>query len=284
MKHERMKITLQHIIRLLAVILMMAGAFGGGNRAYADGTKPQGSGTPDDPYRISNADEWKYWREGESLTYFESYFILTNDIEVETMFAGSGGTGGFLFLGIFDGKGHTLTFKMGSESAPYGSEYCAPFFYCNNATIRNLKVKGEIVTSKKFASGIVARSRSVTIIQNCISSMTIKSTVDGDGTHGGFVANSDNPTIITDCIFNGQLLGRNTDSCGGLAGWCDTAGGNDISYCIFDPQTVNVKDQESATFGRVWPQYYNSQTSTLNSKHNYYKTCGYHRMGERQFG
>ena len=280
MKHERMKITSQHIIRLLAVILMMAGAFGGGNRAYADGTKPQGSGTPDDPYRISNADEWKYWREGESLTYFESYFILTNDIEVETMFAGSGGTGGFLFLGIFDGKGHTLTFKMGSESAPYGSEYCAPFFYCNNATIRNLKVKGEIVTSKKFASGIVARSRSVTIIQNCISSMTIKSTVDGDGTHGGFVANSDNPTIITDCIFNGQLLGRNTDSCGGLAGWCDTAGGNDISYCIFDPQTVNVKDQESATFGRVWPQYYNSQTSTLNSNHNYYKTSfGEHTQG-----
>lgn len=273
MKHERMKITSQHIIRLLYVILMMAGAFGGGNRAYADGTKPQGAGTEEDPYRISNADEWKYWKENESYTYFEKYFILTNDIEVETMFAGFGGTGGFLFRGIFDGKGHTLTFKMGSESAPYGSEYCAPF-YCGNATIKNLKVKGEIVISQKFASGIVAKSESVTI-QNCISSMTIRSTVDGDGTHGGFIANSSNKSTIKDCIFNGQLLGRNTHSCGGLAGWCDLRSGNDISYCIFDPKALNFKDHESATFSRVRRDDNDSYTVYLNklsNNHNYYKT------------
>ena len=85
MKNERMKITSQYIIRLLAVILMMAGAFGGGNRAYADGTvgtKPQGAGTPDNPYRISNADEWKYYE----TSYLDKHFILTKDIVVETMF------------------------------------------------------------------------------------------------------------------------------------------------------------------------------------------------------
>ena len=268
MKHERMKITSQHIIRILAVILMMAGGFGGGNRAYAI----SGNGSPDNPYQISSADDWKYFK---YLTHLNrsSFFILTNDIEVDTMFGVKETWNGYFFIGEFDGKGHTLTFKMGSESAPYGSEYCAPFHSCDNATIRNLKVKGEIVTSKKFASGIVAYG-SVKIM-NCISNMTIRSTVDGDGTHGGFIANSTDSSTIKDCIFNGQLLGRETHSCGGLAGWCDLRSGNDISYCIFDPQAVNFKGHESATFSRVKRDDYDSYTVYLNklsNNYNYYKT------------
>lgn len=248
MKHERMKITSQHIIRLLAVILMMAGAFGGGNRAYADGTPPQGSGTPDDPYRISNANEWKYFESLKDGDY-SRFFILTNDIVVETMFASSG----LSFKGTFDGKGHTLTFKMGSESSPYSNDYCAPFRYVNGATIQNLKVEGAVYVSGKYAGGIVGYSAKESTIQNCISSLSIKSTLSGDGSHGGIVGMVYNiVTKIQNCIFNGEFQGRNTDSSAGFVG-CGQAyssPGCSIYNSIFDPSDVNYNTAGCATFSR----------------------------------
>ena len=259
MKHERMKITSQHIIRLLAVILMMAGAFGGGNRAYADGTvgtKPQGAGTPDNPYRISNADEWKYYE----TSYLDKHFILTKDIVVETMFSGFDDTSGYTFRGTFDGMGHTLTFKKGSESSPYDKDYCAPFRKTGNATIKNLKIIGTVyVTEKivgekvygKFTGGIVGEAET-TNIQNCMSSLSIKSTLGGDGSHGGIVGSVyKSATIIQNCIFNGEFQGRNTHSSAGFVG----CGYNSEAKCsifnsIFDPSDVNYSTTGCATFSR----------------------------------
>lgn len=259
MKHERMKITSQHIIRLLAVILMMAGAFGGGNRAYADGTvgtKPQGAGTPDNPYRISNANEWKYFE----TSYLDKHFILTKDIVVETMFSGFDDTSGYTFRGTFDGMGHTLTFKKGSESSPYDKDYCAPFRKTGYATIKNLKIIGTVyVTEKivgekvygKFTGGIVGEAET-TNIQNCMSSLSIKSTLGGDGSHGGIVGSVyKSATTIQNCIFNGEFQGRNTHSSAGFVG----CGYNSEAKCfifnsIFDPSDVNYSTTGCATFSR----------------------------------
>lgn len=250
MKHERMKITSQHIIRLLAVILMMAGAFGGGNRAYADGTvgtKPQGAGTPDNPYRISNADEWKYYE----TSYLDKHFILTKDIVVETMFSGFDGTSGYNFRGTFDGMGHTLTFKKGSESSPYDKDYCAPFRKTGFATIKNLKIIGTVYVTNKFASGIVGEAET-TNIQNCMSSLSIKSTLGGDGSHGGIVGSVyRSATTIQNCIFNGEFQGRNTHSSAGFVGCgLDNNAKCSIFNSIFDPSDVNYSTTGCATFSR----------------------------------
>lgn len=247
MKHERMKITSQHIIRLLAVILMMAGAFGGGNRAYADGTKPQGAGTETDPYRISNADEWKYFE----TSYLDKHFILTKDIVVETMFSGFDGTSGYNFRGTFDGMGHTLTFKKGSESSPYDKDCCAPFRKTGYATIKNLKIIGTVYVTNKFASGIVGEAET-TNIQNCMSSLSIKSTLGGDGSHGGIVGSVyRSATTIQNCIFNGEFQGRNTHSSAGFVGCgLDNNAKCSIFNSIFDPSDVNYSTTGCATFSR----------------------------------
>ena len=256
MKHERMKITSQHIIRLLAVILMMAGGFGGGNRAYADGTKPQGAGTEEDPYRISNADEWKYFE----TSYLDKHFILTKDIVVETMFSGFDDTSGYTFRGTFDGMGHTLTFKKGSESSPYDKDYCAPFRKTGYAIIKNLKIIGTVyVTEKivgekvygKFTGGIVGEAET-TNIQNCMSSLSIKSTLGGDGSHGGIVGSVyKSATTIQNCIFNGEFQGRNTHSSAGFVGCgLDNNAKCSIYNSIFDPSDVNYSTTGCATFSR----------------------------------
>lgn len=54
----------------------------------------------------------------------------------------------------------------------------------------NLTTGGTISTSAKFAGGMVGATLGVgtVAITNCISGVTINSSVNGDGTHGGFLA------------------------------------------------------------------------------------------------
>lgn len=125
-----------------------------------------GSGTPSDPYRISSVEDWNSCQAFTNDNY-DKYFILTADLTVSQMIS----TGAPYFAGVFDGNGHTLTFNMGPTTSS-----CAPFNHVvKNGTIKNLKVKGEIVVSEKYAGGIIAnvdaRDNGCVKIQNCISSV-----------------------------------------------------------------------------------------------------------------
>ena len=167
--------------------------------------------------------------------------LLTNDIDVETMV----GTKGNKFKGTFDGNGHKLTFTATSE------QYCAPFHYVENATIMNLHTAGSITTSAKFGAGLVGYTKGTTVINNCWSSVSIISSVSGDGSHGGFVGyteeNASN-TTLTDCLFDGSITGENTNSCGGLIGWnYDKA---TLTNCVFRPTSITLANSDNATFSR----------------------------------
>jgi hypothetical protein len=246
-----MKLKHQTILRLLAIILMTAGLFGG-VRCYA-AHDWFGSGTVADPYLIRNTDDW-----GEIHSNFSSYFSksfkLTTDLSISTEF----GDSHWYFTGTFDGNGHTIRFTKQFDTL------CAGLFrYIQNATIKNLRVEGTITTNSKFAGGIVGQSYNSTI-QNCISSVIINSQTVGDGSHGGIVGCVNYPTtVIKDCIFNGKLLGSSTDSCGGLVGaGVDSYARCSISNCLFDPQEITMDTHESATISRCGGSISNSYYKT----------------------
>ena len=183
-----------------------------------------------------------------------AYFKLTANITVTTMV----GTENYKFKGHFDGGGNTLTLSYGSEQTPFSEDYCAPFRYIEGADIHDLTVDGTIYTQKQFAAGIAGYALNNNAITDCRSSVTINSSVSGDGTHGGFVANCQNNAddgtnvTFTRCAFDGKLLGATTDNCGGFVGW--TAGndwaGVKFKDCIFKPMEVSVQSDGSATFSR----------------------------------
>ena len=89
-----------------------------------------------------------------------------------------------------------------------------------------------------------------------MSSVTIKSSVIGDGTHGGFVAAQGSTLTIKGCLFNGKLLSTGTtatDSCGGFVGW--SGGTVNISNSLFAPAALGtgktwVGTDDSYTFSR----------------------------------
>ncbi|MBR1499060.1 MAG: hypothetical protein IJ615_05465 [Bacteroidaceae bacterium] len=189
------------------------------------------------PILISSASDWETFANNVNNgtnVYQGKYFYLNADITVSTMMGSSSANS---FQGHFDGGNHTLTFTNGSSGSAFGEENCAPFRYTKGATVKNLKVAGEIFTSKKFAAGLIARSYDATTITNCHASTVIHSSVSDDGTHGGLVAMPDNSLTIEGCSFSGRLFTTNgTNKCGGFVGW----GGNNlvtVSNSLYAPDT-----------------------------------------------
>ena len=217
----------RYIFLVAALLLMVQGASawsGSGNSAS-------------DPILIANANDWNTLATNvaSGTNYSGKYFKLTADITVTTMVTAT-------FSGTFDGGGHTLTFNYTATG-----NNAAPFAYITGATIKNLRVAGTINTGYKFAAGIVAISNGGTIT-NCQSSVTINSSTSGDGTHGGLVADSYTGTLnITNCLFDGKLLGENTTSCGGIVGY-HKQGTLNITNTLFAPAEVTV--QGGAIFAR----------------------------------
>ena len=208
----------------------------------------KGKGTVTDPYIIEDEEDWNAFVSNveNGNTYSGKTINLSNDIEASTMV----GTNSNHFKGTFNGCGYTLRVAYVTSE-----EYCAPFRYAEAANIKNLKITGSISTEAKYAAGIVAYMAGNSNIKNCISSVTVSSSVGGDGTHGGLIGNlSSGTTNITDCLFNGKLLTTaGTNKCGGFIGWSN--GKANIKNCLYAPAaipegTLQVDDEGSSTFSR----------------------------------
>ena len=217
------------------------------------------------PTTINNESDWNAFCAAVNggYNYSGKTVTLNSNITVSTM---AGTTSGNAFRGTFDGNGHTLTFNYTTSDS-----YCAPFRYANGATFKNLKVSGTINTSNQFAAGFVGQVTSNgCTFTNCVSNITISSSRNGDGTHGGFVANiQQGYNYFNGCAFTGIFTSSNgTTNCGGFAGWCETDNNARIylTDCLFAPTNTNFSNGCN-TFYRI-----RSTSSSYSSLTNCYYT------------
>ena len=197
---------------------------------------------------------------------------LEKNIEVSRM----AGSDKHDFSGNFDGAGHKMTVNISGTS-----NHIAPFFYLKpqgdnaSVTIQNLKVEGTVNAGAKYAGGIVGGCEGTVNIINCVSDVTINSSISGDGTHGGLVGRTTGSGTlnIEGCAFTGKLLTSNgTIKCGGLLGWKSGTGSLNISNSLYAPAEIEngeteVSAEESATFARNGGSFSNSYyTRTLGTE------------------
>jgi hypothetical protein len=247
-------------IRRSAMLLLALLAFG--QTAWAQGLS--GTGTSTDPYLINDSIDWNWFAQSvtDGTSYANQFVSLNDDITVGTM----AGIENKCFSGTFDGQGHTITLDM-TANIQFTSLFC----YVDGATFQNLKVDGTINTSKKFCAGIAGGIfYNGCTFTNCLSEVTINSTINGDGTHGGLVAyvgKGDN--TFEGCAFTGKLLGSNTNYVGGLVGFTDSRNNATVSFtnCVFHPQQVTMSGSGSQTFAR-W--YGNNSSSVIIGSNCYY--------------
>ena len=130
---------------------------------------------------------------------------------------------GSQYKGEFDGAGHSIRLNLARSQ-----ENAALFCYLGGY-VHDLTTTGSITTSAKYAGGIAAQTENATI-ERCQSRVTITSTVNGDGTHGGIMGLSNKGTTVRDCLFAGSILGTRTNCCAGVSGWAN--GATSISNCL----------------------------------------------------
>ena len=220
-------------LKRLLTLLLLAVGFTTGSWALTQDT--------DGYYLIGSAQDWN-----DFATHVETTPTanarMTADIDLgddQTMI----GTSSAKYQGTLDGQGHTLTINYTTTE-----NYYAPFRYIQGAKIKNLHVAGTIHTSHRFTGGLVGESYGTSNIENCRSSVELISSYSGDAVHSGFVASIGGGTLnIKDCLFDGILTGSSALTWGGFVGWKYSNTAN-INNCLFNPKSVNVGAQYSATF------------------------------------
>ncbi len=201
---------------------------------------------------LRNAADWEALEALVTSDYRRNYdIIMANDIDLGNSHTMLGKEDISYFNGTFDGNGHTLTINYDSVSV----EGAAPFSNVRGATtIRNLHVSGLVRSTKKFASGLIGKIDSYTTgvvaIENCRVSVSIVSTIDGDASNGGFIGYTQCPINITDCLFDGQLLGEQSHSTGGYVGAFASGKIGTFTNCLFAPTEINTKMDDCRTFIR----------------------------------
>lgn len=246
-----------------------------------------GDGTSDNPFIITDAKDWyvfgNYIKEvvnGQNMN--TKYYKLADNFDnsndpITEMIAttkkdpNDGKTIHAPFYGTLDGNGRTLHIDLKADS----EDGCAPFRYLEGATIKNLTVAGSVTTSSKFGASIAVDNLphvgyiNGTEIIDCYSSVNITSSINGDGTNGGFVGMNHGRLIFTRCAFLGRMLGSTAHSNGGFVGWNESVGSITFTQCLFDPVWVSMSNTGSKTFSR-----YNTNAPSLDLQ-SYFTYAGW---------
>ena len=244
-------------------------------------TSLSGNGKEDDPYIIGNINDWNnvFTNETYASTYWEYgiWVRLDCDLNVSTMV----GTSSNYYRGTFDGNGHTIIFNKGTAQSPYDEEKCALFRFINGASIKDLKVEGTIISSKKFASGLIgwANNTRPVYITNCIVNVTINCTYIEKGTvsskyydcsSGGIIGQIESGSVyFENCIFKGNIIDLNpvkrANRCAGFVSYINN-GSIKYTNCTM-AGVIDVKNNYS-TFNR------NNKNQYVKSYYSHYHGYG----------
>ena len=221
--------------------------------------RPQGQGTADDPFLITNA------RELASMRYRPlGCYRLNADVDLTGIIC----EGSFVpwFEGRLDGNGHAVCYLNVQGSGSAGFFGCLGF----DAVVVDLGLEEGLVENAGSRAGSLAW-RNCGIVSRCYST----GHVTGDHRVGGLIGENYCSSIVTACRFTGTVTGQT--SVGGLVGW--HVGANVISNCY----TFGVVTGSGAVGGLVGENdgdvMYSYSTALAIGQSHVGGLVGYNRYG-----
>ena len=209
-----------------------------------------GTGTQEDPYLITSAEDWNLFAKsvGGGIDYSKKYVKLTNDITISTMVGVCDESGDRPFSGTFDGDNHTLTANITSTATDddKNNQGVAPFHLIKQATIQNLTVAGQITSASKYAAGLVGwvdgGDYNRSYIKNCVVKATITTSADCAGGFVGNICYSDrNNLYFTNSVFAGHINNTSSDNSRRAGGFCGYGYSNSyFENCLENGTYTNV--------------------------------------------
>ena len=108
------------------------------------------------------------------------------------------------YAGTFDGQGHTLTLNWDGGTEDWKS----PFYTVENATIKNLRVKGQIKSEGKGHTGLMQNAYGTVAVSGCVSDVDITCGYStGACSAAGMIQYIDGKATVTftDCLVKGSI-------------------------------------------------------------------------------
>lgn len=150
------------------------------------------------------------------------------------------------FYGDLDGQDHTITVNIERTA-----DNAAIFENIRGSEIKNLIVRGSIVTPNKYAAAIAAHAHDACKIYRVQSWVDIQGNIAGDGTHAGIVAVNESGNLdLSYSMFAGTMSGSAANN-GGLVGWGSAT--VDAKNCLIianittSPESSNIIARNSVT-------------------------------------
>ena len=189
----------------------------------------------------------------EGQTDLEAYLAaditLTGNVMV--------GTDANKYAGTFDGKGYTITYSYSVTS-----NYCGLFAYVNGATIRNLRVEGDAVSTAIHFGALIGRAEGTVLVENVVTNVDItgnRSGVTGDA--GMLGANYANITF-NNCAVLGPLGNPGSSMYSPFSGWSTGTSSvtlnNCYAACYFKEGTGIDANSATLTHGGTNANYFNN--------------------------
>ena len=172
-------------------------------------------------YMIGSKEEWKEFCELVMNGETKLNAKMTADVNLGTDITMVGNNSysyviaasGKPYSGTFDGQGHTLKVNWNSSTI----KHLAPFMYVDGATIKNLCVKGSIISKVNYGNvgGLISSSEGNTTITNCVADIYLRTT---DSYIGGMICDADRGSLtMTNCVTTGVIVSNKKGS-GGMIG------------------------------------------------------------------
>ena len=216
---------------------------------------------------IKDANEWKLFCKlvnEKGMTNLNARLEADIDLGSDIAMVGNGD---HKYSGTFDGQNHALTMNWNAGN----TKDIAPFKKVKDATIRNLRTKGQITSSSYYLSGLIDEAYGKTTITGCVSEVNITSSYnEGSSDVAGMVAYIYSGSVVTfdDCIVKGTLKATTNEGKKAVSGFVHGQHGTcTLTNCLY------IGDN-NATGGNTF-----ADNATVTNCY-YLKACG-NKQGEQ---
>lgn len=201
------------IVSLISVFLI---SLKGTDIVYAETNNnfSGGNGKAETPYQISTTDDFCALEELNTQHtlngYFNVYFVLTSDIDLNGITINPIGTQLYPFKGHLDGAGFSITNISINSTEDYTGLFGA---ISSDASLKDITISGE-VSGNSNVGGLVGLNQGT--VTGCINLANVKSAEDNANIDVGGICGY-NENIISDCYNNGHIQGFGVNT-GGIVG------------------------------------------------------------------
>ena len=180
-------------------------------------------------YNIGSANDLAWIAEFIAQGNTDVNIKLTADIDLTTSNfpATMIGNGGKQYAGTFDGQEHTVKYSNNITSS-----YCGLFAYVNGATIRNLRVEGDAVSTAIHFGALIGQANGTVLVENVVTDVDItgKSSTGVQGDAGMLGANYANITF-NNCATLGEMGYEGSSMYSSFSGWSNGTSNTILNNC-----------------------------------------------------